>query len=80
MKAIINMLLMLCITALCLQSDTAAPSSTPLASGVCQARRTERNSSTSSASCGGIGQRPRYSEYRNWTFQPATLPCASTPK
>ena len=58
------------VIALSLTSDTALTSTA----------ETVQYLSTSSASCGGIGQRPRYWEYRNWMFQPATLPCASTPK
>ena len=58
------------VIALSLTSDTASTSTA----------ETVQYLSNNSASCGGIGQRPRYWECRNWTFQPATLPCVSTPK
>ena len=77
------------VIALSLTSDTALSASQVQGSWTSQATKSSarfkvqesaKRSSTYSVAFATTTPRPLYWDGRNWMFQPATLPCASTPK
>ena len=67
------------VIALSLTSDTASSASQVQGSRF-KVQESAKRSSTYSVAFATTTPRPLYWDGRNWMFQPATLPCASTPK
>ena len=81
MKQVLKTLLVLFITALCLNSDTTATSyATQVQSSRFQVPRSATRLSMNYADFVGNGLRPRSLAFPNWMFLPPKLPCESTLK
>ena len=70
MKQFVKTLAAMLLIAMCLTSDTALTSTA----------ETAQYLSNNSANCESSGQKPKSSEYQNWTFQPVMPPSESTKK
>ena len=70
MKQFVKTLAAMLLIAMCLSSDTALTSTA----------ETAQYLSNNSANCESSGQKPKSSEYQNWTFQPVMPLSESTKK
>ena len=70
MKQFVKTLAAMLLIALSLTSDTALTSTA----------ETAQYLSNNSANCESSGQKPKFSEYQNWTFQPVMPLSESTKK
>lgn len=70
MKQFVKTLAAMLLIAMCLTSDTALTSTA----------ETAQYLSNNSANCESSGQKPKSSEYQNWTFQPVMPLSESTKK
>ena len=70
MKQFVKTLAAMLLIAMCLTSDTALTSTA----------ETAQYLSNNSANCESSGQKPKSSEYQNWTFQPDMPLSESTKK